>query len=294
MQPDLSAVPSDLKRWDQWVVWRYLDRGGKKTKPPYCPATGALASVDDPRTWGTFEAATRALESGQYAGVSYILMRWDPFCGIDLDHVVEDGKIAPWARAIVDHFASYTECSPSGAGLHIWIRAKLPGERRRNEQVELYDERRSLTVTGAHLEGTPNRIEARQEELERFYWHLFPPEAKRQISPHQPQTPADLSDADLLTRALGARNGHRFARLWSGDTRDYNEDKSRADLALCGMLAYWTNGDAERTDRLFRQSGLMRDKWDQRHYGSGETYGQRTIARALAGFGGVRIKVHTT
>jgi len=41
-------------------------------------------------------------------------------------------------------------------------------------------------------------------------------------------------------------------------------DHSRADLALCGMLAFWCGGDPERIDRLFRRSDLMREKWDRR------------------------------
>ena len=55
---------------------------------------------------------------------------------------------------------------------------------------------------------------------------------------------------------------------------------SEADIALCNALAWWTNGDAERVDRLFRQSGLMRQKWDRQQ--SGSTYGAITIQRAIA------------
>ncbi|HEU5379128.1 MAG TPA: hypothetical protein VFV38_27210 [Ktedonobacteraceae bacterium] len=292
MKLELDRIPPDLKSWNQWVNWRYQDRGGKKTKPPYSSRTGQLASVDDPRTWGSFVEACQAQVQRHYDGLAFVIAHWDPYTGIDLDHAAEEpGKIAPWARAVVDSIASYTEWSPSRNGLHIWVRAKVPGSRRRKGQVEIYDELRTLTVTGWHLEGTPLAIEERQEELDGLYRHLFPEEQRPAALP-QPQVPTDLNDADLLARAERARNGHRFSRLWSGNTDDYGGDHSSADLALCGMLAYWCAGDPERMDRLFRQSGLMRDKWDARHYGSGETYGQRTIARALAGYVGVRPKVH--
>src|SRR6185369_1853678 len=60
----------------------------------------------------------------------------------------------------------------------------------------------------------------------------------------------------------------------------YADDRSAADLALCNLLAFWTGRDATRMDRLFRGSGLMREKWDSRR---GETtYGGQTIARAIA------------
>jgi primase-polymerase (primpol)-like protein len=52
-------------------------------------------------------------------------------------------------------------------------------------------------------------------------------------------------------------------------------------MGLCFYLAFWTGGDPERMDRLFRDSGLMREKWNRRHYGNGAKYGEVTIARAL-------------
>ncbi|HEX7361371.1 MAG TPA: hypothetical protein VF283_12845, partial [Bryobacteraceae bacterium] len=90
-----------------------------------------------------------------------------------------------------------------------------------------------------------------------------------------------LSDEELMERAKSARNGDRFRRLWEGDISDYDNDHSRADLALCGILAFWCRGDIARIDRLFRSSGLMRDKWDRRTGDS--AYGVRTIRAALQG-----------
>jgi len=53
-------------------------------------------------------------------------------------------------------------------------------------------------------------------------------------------------------------------------------------MALCCLLAFWTGGDHQQIDRLFRQSGLLRDKWDEVHYADGSTYGEKTIERAVA------------
>ena len=93
---------------------------------------------------------------------------------------------------------------------------------------------------------------------------------------------APLSDNDqaLLALARRASNGARFSALWNGDTSAHGDDDSAADLALCGHLAFWTGHDPARMDRLFRASGLMRGKWDERRGAS--SYGQRTIATALA------------
>jgi primase-polymerase (primpol)-like protein len=83
----------------------------------------------------------------------------------------------------------------------------------------------------------------------------------------------------VLDKAMAAANGEKFERLWSGDTSEYDGDQSRADMALCRMLSYWTDQDAVLVDALFRHSGLMRSKWDENR--GQTTYGQRTIQVAL-------------
>jgi len=90
-----------------------------------------------------------------------------------------------------------------------------------------------------------------------------------------------MSDTDegLLSRAGRARNASKFNRLWAGDLSDYNGDHSRADAALCAMLAFYTGSDAVRIDRLFRSSALYRAKWDRPTGGS--TYGRITIDGAI-------------
>jgi hypothetical protein len=38
-----------------------------------------------------------------------------------------------------------------------------------------------------------------------------------------------------------------------------------------------------RWNRLFRESGLHRAKWDEVHFADGSTYAEETIARTIAG-----------
>lgn len=100
-----------------------------------------------------------------------------------------------------------------------------------------------------------------------------------EAAPRSPQSgSANLSDMDLIDKAAAASNGELFRRLWSGDITGY-ASHSEADQALCNILAFWTGRDAGRIDRLFRESGLMRDKWDRKQ--SGTTYGAITIAKAV-------------
>jgi len=86
----------------------------------------------------------------------------------------------------------------------------------------------------------------------------------------------------LLKKAAGARNGAKFSKLWSGDWSDYGS-QSEADLALCGILAFWLGPDPELISRALRASGLYRPKWDQPHFADGRTYGQSTVQKALTG-----------
>jgi primase-polymerase (primpol)-like protein len=71
---------------------------------------------------------------------------------------------------------------------------------------------------------------------------------------HQPKKPIDLPDDEIIATARRAKNSAKFERLFDhGDISDYAHDDSRADLALLGMLAFYSQ-DPEQLDRLFRQS----------------------------------------
>ena len=90
-----------------------------------------------------------------------------------------------------------------------------------------------------------------------------------------------LTESDILERAQAASNGEDFKALWAGNTSKYSSP-SEADMALVSHLAYWTGNNATLIDSLFRRSGLMRPKWDERHAGDGGTYGEITMKNVLA------------
>src|SRR5215218_5561384 len=273
-----------MKDLAQWINWRYEERDGKLTKVPICPRTGELAAVDRPETWGTYEEAVRASIEHGHDGVGFVFTEEDPYGGVDLDKCrdPESGEIEDWARELIEHLGSYTELSPSGTGVHVIVKAELPPGGRRKGQIELYNSGRFFTVTGQHLPGTPKKIIERQVEIDVLHRELFG-FAKGDASGHGSHGPGNaLSDEEILTRARQASNGEAFNKLWAGDTSDHSS-RSEADLALCSRLAFWAGGDPGRVDELFRQSGLYRPKWRERHYGDGRTYGQATIEKALEG-----------
>jgi putative DNA primase/helicase len=147
---------------------------------------------------------------------------------------------------------------------------ELQGCGRRRGKLEVYHSGLYFTMTGNHLAGVPHDIYDRQAELDELMAELFP--ALDSGMPVQMLSElAQVSDTDLIERAKKARNGHRFTKLWRGDISDCGNDHSRADAALCGILAFWTGGGGERSDRLFRLSGLMRAKWDRKTGGTSDS-----------------------
>ena len=284
----VSSIPEELKTLRQWVCYRIEERDGKPTKIPYRTdrAGRGNARTNDSSTWHTFdevvEAAARPIN--KFEGVGFVLAKSDPYVFIDLDHVIFDGELEPWACELIERLDSYTEFSQSGTGIHIIARAAKPGPRCRTHskpQFEIYDDVRLVVFTGKLWDGSSTHINDAQRAVNEIYTEVFGANP-RNIPPKEIQKnarPVGMSDPVLIEEALDARNGPKFERLWHGNTGEYNGDASSADMALCCILAYWTDKDPARMDRLFRESGLMRDKWDESR--GSQTYGQITIDAAI-------------
>jgi primase-polymerase (primpol)-like protein len=292
-----EAIPETLRERDQWVCWREEERDGKPTKIPVTPGAGGFASATESETWASFEAALDYTETEHADGIGFVFTDDDPIVGVDLDDCrdPETGDVDDAALDIIERLDSYTEVSPSGTGYHVLITGELPDGRNRRGSVELYDTARFFTVTGDHVGRTPTRVARRQDALTAIH-REYVQEAERATASESeqrgdaddesPTTDAadvdvDLEDEDLLKKARNASNGEKFERLWNGNTVGY-DSQSEADMALCCLLAFWTGGDRSQMEQLFRQSGLMREKWDEVHYADGSTYGEKTIERAIA------------
>jgi len=288
-------TPACLREPPQWVCWRYENEpGGRFRKVPVDPPTGRPASSTDPATWGTFEQAVDACAGGGYAGVGFVFTANDPYCGIDLDDCRDEaGTLAGWSAEIVGELASYTEVSPSGRGVKVFVRATKPGDRCRaayaGGEVEMYDQGRFFTVTGNILQNVSADVEERQAALDALYAKVFGPAVTPPTVTTEPAVPAPclLTDDEIIRLAGSPKRkngaGRKFADLFEGRWDGYFGSASEADSALCWTLAYYTK-DPDQIDRIFRRSGLYRPKWDERH--GRATYGALTIQKALAGVTG--------
>jgi primase-polymerase (primpol)-like protein len=309
--PTAEAIPDALSSRDQWVCWRIQSRGDSKTKVPINPESGKFASTSKPKTWSSFDQARESATDNDSLGVGFVFTTEDQIVGVDLDDCrdPESGEPDDQASEIIDQLDSYTEVSPSGTGYHVLVLGSIPTQRNRRENIEVYESGRFFTVTGQHVEDTPTTLSPASDALADVYEeHIDPPETSNVSSStaatagHTPSPEStvgsetnsqsvestqsssesvSLSDDTLLEKAMGAANGQKFRTLWEGQTSGY-DSQSEADMALCSLLAFWTGGDSTQIDRLFRRSGLMREKWDTVHFADGSTYGEKTIERAIA------------
>lgn len=261
-----EAIPINLKRLPQWVLWRYISRGeGKKPdKQPVNAKTLHNAGVHWPNTWNSFyftydrylETCTQGM-----AGIGFVLTH-DPFIAIDIDNCISDRTITSTAQAIIATLSSYTELSPSGHGLRILVACPHFTINRRTATVEFYSTDRYVTITGNHLEGTPQQIRTVDHQL---LTTLIPPPSLPEIIPHRQASEAkhaQLSNQDLWERIFrfdryGATHKNRFF----GDLSHDRNDHSFAVVRLLNCLARWTHGDTERMRAMLLMSPLCNEKW---------------------------------
>lgn len=161
-------IPGQITRLDRWVVWRYEERNGKLTKPPYVPAPGKArhALVNVPSTWGTFEQAKNTLSSGGFDGIGFVLGQG--IFGIDFDHATDE--MVQEALSL----GSYTEWSPSGHGVHVIGLSEIVLQGRKKGSIELYMQGRYFTVTGNVVSGSaPDLREIPPDRMREFFLRHF-------------------------------------------------------------------------------------------------------------------------
>lgn len=283
---NFNDVPAELKALPQWILWKSETRNNKPTKVPY-QANGEMAQANNRRTWSTFATAVKFYLQGDYDGIGFVFSRQDNYIGIDIDKCVTDGKPNAFATEVIDSLDSYTEFSPSGKGIHIIVKGNLPqgviGTGRKNTKhgLEIYAHGRYFTFTGNRENS--NEIYDRTDELAEVFEQYFDDsdiQGRINLAEFE-KDEIKISNDALWERMFRSKKGDEIRSLVNGNL--INNDHSATDLALCNHLAFWTGKSATRMDAMFRETGLMRDKWDVIHFrDTNETYGERTIATAIS------------
>lgn len=260
---------SAIRRSRRWGTYRLIPRtDGTLNKVP-------TTKTDRPDLWTDFDAARRA---SRRSGLPLAFLLGDGWSGVDLDACALDQA---FTKMVVDAAGdAYVEASVAGAGLHIIGRGPQVGVevdlRYSPRKIAEWDGGRFLAVT-LNGRGNPETdISALVRALRALKARA--PEPGSQAPRAGFEHASKYTDDELLGFALTAPNGQKFFSLFRGEWHGLYASQSEADLALCCVLAFWTNGDAERVDRIFRTSALMRPKWDD-HEGY---YRERTLRKAVA------------
>ena len=282
-------IPQELKQNASFCVWKLEKRQGKPTKVPYNPKTGQMAKTNDPATFGTFADAMKAYAMGGYDGIGYRVS--EGIGAIDIDHCIrEDGSLNDVAASILGFFPdTYFERSPSGTGLRGFFRLSPDFAydktvyyiNNRKHGLEVYlpgTTNRFVTVTGdVYRNGYVGRNDAAlQSTLDTFMKRktMAMNGAGGTVEPC-----SYLTDEQVIDHASKSESGDKFKALMDGSWEEGYDSQSDADMALVAILAFWCGNVEEQIDRIFRSSGLMRDKWDRKTGDS--TYGQITIRNVV-------------
>ena len=278
----LSNIPDELKQLDNWCVWKFENRNGKRTKIPFNAATGEFAKSNDKSTWSSYETAVNA------EGVDGIGFFFEPpYLGIDIDDIDDDlhrfkqgDKLDNIVSEFNEAFKSYTEVSPSGNGLHIIVKGKIPGSRRRKGNIEMYDSGRFFTMTGKNIGKYKDVTEVSEQVFKTIYNKYLPDNTiKYPTTNNYQENIHNLSEIDVINEIYNSKQAKLFDDLMKGNYEPYYTSHSEADMALANILAFWCAKDYSQMDSIFRQSNLYRDKWDEKRKNS--TYGEQTLFKAI-------------
>ncbi len=217
--------------------------------------------------------------------MGFVVTKNDPYFVIDVDKAYDGTNWSPLAHEICRAFpGAYVEISKSGTGLHLFGCTKIqpfPHKCKISKLgIELYTEKRFITLTEFSPQGNPNTphdlslwrvIEKyfKKPNVEKKYALLSKAFKHKGVSSvfGGKASCLDLFYGDKVTlgNSYPSVNGGPF-------------DHSSADAALISHLAYWTR-DKEFTEELFNMSVLsLREKWQSR-----QDYRQATIDFAFEG-----------
>ncbi|MBD7945275.1 DNA primase [Psychrobacillus sp. Sa2BUA9] len=279
--PVMENIPEELKLLPQWVIWKaILNDKNEYTKVPFRANGKDAADSTNRNTWETFADVEEAYLNGIGDGIGFVLSKEDPYACIDIDGIEDIDNLSALNLQITN--ASYTEISPSGSGLHVWIKGyKHDSQKFKNKNTklgyEIYDSKRFLTLTGESKNSLPI---SGGPEIENFINIVFKREENKQLpTVRTNDVENNLTESDIIRIATNSKTGARFNSCFRGGWESLYSSQSEADLAFCNDLAFWTNCNYQLMDSIFRQSSLMREKWGRRQNTS--TYGDETLKKAI-------------
>lgn len=279
-------IPQELRNLKQWGLFKLIwqPEKGKNSKHPYNAYNGKLAKTNDPSTWCDFDTALRVYKnSNAYSGLAFFFA--SGYVGLDVDSIGKDladfkagspETLITTIRNLTNQ--TYLEVSQSGKGIHAIFKGKIPGKHRRHANYEMYESGRFFALTGNTI-GKPVVKSLNHKEMQRLYEFAFGKDKVVAIHDNQDKRLNNLSVSEIIDRMLSSARGQRDKLFMNGGWEKFYTSHSEADLAFANDLAFWTGKDFHKMDEIFRNSSLIRDKWDEKR--GATTYGIATLNKAI-------------
>jgi len=244
-------VPESLKEYDHWVLWGLDEEGRKRPLAPWVrgdlyPVKWGSNAPERPETdwetayrhWQNREGYSTPAGMDPENTLPAPLLLHDPLnpplMQVDFDDVrnPETAQVTGEVCEIVDRLDAFCEISQSGKGLHLFVRAELPGQLGKfiaglhdTGDIELYDHGRAVGATWDHVEGTPTDVPERQDVVEdiiREYEDSS--QRKRRIGKSESATHEYTGDIDLqATSTDSAGNTDNISPYFKIDIRDVSD-----------------------------------------------------------------------
>lgn len=233
-------VPKLLRDVPQWVCWKTVLRDGRETKAPINPNTGEWAKTNDSSTWSDFETALEQYQSSnRLSGIGFVFTASDDFAGVDLDDCLDERGEFVWGQDIVAGLNTYTEISPSGRGVKLFLQGEKPAAAGCRKdgfgplgigKVEVYDRGRFFAVTGRLMDGFPEMVEDRQSDFQSMCDWLWPNK--------KPSPEPDKLTVELLRSKEQPKSQACLDALQAMNVTDHNDGSHRLYVACCRCVEH--------------------------------------------------------
>lgn len=263
--PNFDNVPDELKALPQWVcwnsqeVWDKAKQVMKLSKEPANLKTKKRLAWRNPSNLYTFDQVKEAYEQGGFNGIGFVLYEDTPFVCIDIDDLEDINKVPAHLHNYTIH--SYTEKSPSGNGLHLWVKGYKPAHvGTKKNGIEFFGgQARFITVTGDRYNAAP--LSENQGLIDMIAKDFFG-ESKKSTQKKSPNLQNEgnsfgkLSDYEVVS--LIQRFKPKSFKVYQGDFSEY-PSQSEAVLGLLNDLAFYTGKDAIQMESIFNNSSAVYD-----------------------------------
>lgn len=274
-----EKIPQEMKSCNNWVCWQAVpdekSHSGIK-KIPINPYNSFQAKSNDKSTWVNYKTAVE--KSVYFSGIGFMFSNSD-FFGVDIDDCRDEverylnGDKSGIIGEFIETLGSYAEISQSGNGIHIICKGELPEGARRKGKIEMYDSGRYFIMTGNQI-GHFDEVKNCTESIKNLHEKYLGTNKKTAV---KKSTPVGIMSEREIIEKMCSVSPKAYA-LFNGDWSAY-PSQSEADMAFCSILAFWCGGDTSLMDSIYRNSGLMRDKWDRKQ--SGSTYGKLLLEKCV-------------